>query len=332
MTHSDEFIERLENYLDEYEGVTPLPDAVRHAIRAELPRTKQSGPPRGLSRFLSMTLQLPASARYGLAAAVVLAAALIGASFLGRDGSVGGPSASPSSSPSSIPSASADGPWDLLDSPRTGDLPAGDYYLDHPAFPARIDFSLPEGWWYWWPTASRQSSDVHAMLVNSEDTGAANGSAWGLSFTVPGRVRVDPCDSSKGYMDSSVTASAEALAEAFASWDAFPLTGVEDVTVGGYSGKRVEITRDEDAACDAAVLFMPPSGYGFGPQFPSSEPVVNQFTFLDVEGSVLVVWTTDFAATTIFEVNGGAAPDPRAHVADQVQMTEILDSIAITAR
>jgi hypothetical protein len=333
MTHNDQFIERLENYLDEYEGVTPLPDAVRHAIRAELPRTKQIGPPRGLSRFLSMTLQLPASARYGLAAAVVLVAVVIGASILGRGGSVGDPGGSPSPSPPPPASVtpSSGGPLSLVDAPSEGDLPAGEYSLDLPAFPARIEFDVPEGWWYFWPTSRPETSDVHGILVNSLDTGAANGSGWGLSFLIVNQVRVDPCSPAAGYMDPSVTQSADALATAFGTWADFSAT-VEDVTVGGYSGKRVEITRTGAATCQTATAFTTPTGYYFDLQAPASLPVPEQYTILDVDGSVLVIWTTDFPATSPFEVAGGASPDPEAHVADQVELHGILDSIVIQPR
>jgi hypothetical protein len=132
-------------------------------------------------------------------------------------------------------------------------------------------------------------------------------------------------------MDQAVTESVDSLVEAFSSWQEFPATNVMDVSIGGYDGRQVEITRAEGVDCDA-VLFWTPSNYLFGPQFPSSEPAVNQFTFLDVEGSVLAVWTTDFPATTQFEVDGGASPDPEAHVADQAQLRDILDSVVITPR
>jgi len=52
MTREDDFIGQLERYLDEYEGHTPLPDAVRDAIRAELPKTKQVGSLPGPMRSL----------------------------------------------------------------------------------------------------------------------------------------------------------------------------------------------------------------------------------------------------------------------------------------
>jgi hypothetical protein len=41
MTSNDPFIAQLEEYLDEYEGHTPLPESVRDAVRAELPSTRQ---------------------------------------------------------------------------------------------------------------------------------------------------------------------------------------------------------------------------------------------------------------------------------------------------
>lgn len=325
MTHEDAFIGTLESYLDEYEGVTPLPDAVRDAVRAELPRTRQVGSAHGPKRFLNMTMSAPAPVRYGLVAAVVLAAVLGGA-FLVGGGRIGGePDASPSGSPS------ATGPASLMEPTDSGTLPVGSYYLDHPAFPARIDFDVPVGWWYWSDREQAADSTAHALLVNTDDTGAANGSAWGLTFTLVDEVRVDPCAGSAGVMDASVTESVEALTAAFSSWPGFPATSVEDVNVGGFSGKRVEITRDEGIDCEP-VLFYTPSQYSFLAHFASSEPLVNQFTLLDVEGSVLVIWTTDFPGTTEFEVAGGAPPDPQGHAEDQVQLHEILESIVIQPR
>ena len=239
------------------------------------------------------------------------------------------PLATASPSQSATAATTASGPTSLMDSPEGGDLPAGAYYLDLPAYPARIDFEVPAGWWHFWPGATRQASDAHAILVNSLETGAANGSAWGVAFTVVGKVPVDPCDPAAGFMDPSATRSADALADAFSSSKAFPVTSVEDVTMGGYSGKRVEITRGETTTCEGP-LFDTPSGYHFGPIFSITEPRVNQFTLLDVEGSVLVIWTTDFPGTTKFEVDGGASPNLEAHLGDQVQLRDMLDSIVIT--
>ena len=322
MTRNDDFIERLEGYLDEYEGMTPLPDGVRDAIRAELPRTKQAGAVSGLARFLIMTRSLPALARYGLAAAAVVVVVLLGASFIGRApvGAPPSPTPSPSASVAATATATDPGPWSLLDAPRSGNMPAGDYYLDISAYPARIDFSVPDGWWYYWSGSLPQSSDVHAILVDSQDIAGPNESAWGIAFGVVNTVRVDPCKKSAGYMDRSVTESAETLVTALETWTDFSPT-VEDVTVGGLAGKRVEFT----ATCEGE-LFTTPAAFVFGTS-PAENP---QFTFLDVGGSVFVIWTTDFPQTTQLEVDNGASPDPEAHVADQLQLRDIVDSLVIT--
>lgn len=86
MTRDDRFIEQLEAYLDEHEGLTPLPNTLRDAIRAALPTTKQVRPARGLPRFLQMN----GFTRYGVAAAVLAVAAIVGFSLfnnqIGRPG------------------------------------------------------------------------------------------------------------------------------------------------------------------------------------------------------------------------------------------------------
>ena len=88
MTRDDDFIGQLEGYLDEYEGQTPLPDAVRDAVRASLPTTKQM---QRRATPWNHTLRLIAGA-----AAVVLVA-FIGYQFFGPS-NTGGPE--PSSAPS----------------------------------------------------------------------------------------------------------------------------------------------------------------------------------------------------------------------------------------
>jgi hypothetical protein len=102
MTGKDDFLAQLEDYLDNAEGSTILPHAVRDAVRVELPSTRQVGPLRGPMRIFAMATQLPRSSRYGLAAAVVAIALVGGASFLvGSNHATTPPGSSqPASSPS----------------------------------------------------------------------------------------------------------------------------------------------------------------------------------------------------------------------------------------
>ena len=92
MTRTDDFIQQLESYLDEYEGLTPLPEGVRDAVRAELPLTNQAGPLPGPARYLPMSFSKAAG--IGLAAAAAVLVVAVGA-FVLRAQSVGPPGPSP---------------------------------------------------------------------------------------------------------------------------------------------------------------------------------------------------------------------------------------------
>lgn len=74
MTRDDDFIGQLEGYLDEYQGVTPLPAAVRAAVRAQLPTTMQRGGLRKSMRFLTTNRPLQIALATVAALAVGLAA------------------------------------------------------------------------------------------------------------------------------------------------------------------------------------------------------------------------------------------------------------------
>ena len=102
MTAPDPFISELEDYLDEYEGNTPLPEAVRDAIRAELPSTHQ----RPAWWPVRRSPEMNNLAKYGLAAAAVVVAALLGYTYLVAP-NIGGPS-DPTPTPSPAPVAFSD--------------------------------------------------------------------------------------------------------------------------------------------------------------------------------------------------------------------------------
>ncbi|MEO7294741.1 MAG: hypothetical protein ABIZ57_01255, partial [Candidatus Limnocylindria bacterium] len=78
MTRQDEFTAQLEDYLDEYEGSTPLPEDVRNAIRAQLPSIHQRPAWWPARRFPEMNN----TAKLALAAAAVVVAALVGIRYL----------------------------------------------------------------------------------------------------------------------------------------------------------------------------------------------------------------------------------------------------------
>ena len=87
MTRDDEFIGQLESYLDEFEGDTPIPDATRDAIRAELPSIRQRPARWPGWRFPDMNKP----AMLAMAVAAVLVVAFLGIRFLGTDLNIGVP-------------------------------------------------------------------------------------------------------------------------------------------------------------------------------------------------------------------------------------------------
>jgi hypothetical protein len=345
MTEND-FEQRLARLmrLQSESAVEPV-DARKVAEFAIANAQRRRGPFHGLRRLLQMTVHSPSARRYGLTAAGVVLVLGVGAAFLAPRlitpaGGTGG-SPSPQPSPTASPSHAFLGAFALTDESLATNLPAGNYILDLPDTRYRIHFALPEGWWHYWPEGTTATaSDVHALIVNNGVDGAINHtrlrSAWGMAFTVVGygRIRNDPCDSSAGSMDGGFSTNAESLAEAFSSWAEYPVESITDVVIAGYAGKRVELRRE--ARCDlyglGDTLFETPDGHEFTMQVPSSGPPVNQFTFLDVNGSVLVIWTTDYPGSTTYEEAHGASPDPQAHVEDQTALHAILDSIYITQR
>ena len=133
MTREDDFIGQLEGYLEQYEGMTPLPDPVRHALRAQLPITKQLGRSnRPMRRFPVMNNNI---ARFGLAAAVIVLAILVGIQFLPGPNVGSDSSATPTATPMAL---------------HGGQLEAGTYVVSSADAPIRtpvsFTFTVPPGW------------------------------------------------------------------------------------------------------------------------------------------------------------------------------------------
>lgn len=111
MTREDDFIGQVESYLDEYEGMTPLPDAVRNAVRAHLPETRQLGRFGGpMRRFDFMNNNF---VRAGIAAAAVVLAVIVGIKFLPGANTGGPPEATPTPPPALLARGSFTGPGNM---------------------------------------------------------------------------------------------------------------------------------------------------------------------------------------------------------------------------
>ena len=218
MTRDDDFIGQLEGYLDEYEGMTPVPDAVRNAVRAQLPTTKQLGRFRGpMRRFDFMNNNI---VRFGLAAAAIVLAVFVGIRFL-PNGNMGSeatptPEPTPTATPKLVP---------------FGALEPGTYAMsnvDAPIrTPVRFTFTVPAGW-------SAKPDDLYI----SKHAGVA-GELGFEAFPVT-HVYANACQSA-GTL-TAVGPSVDDLVAALTNQANSDATTPVDVEVGGYPATYIDMT------------------------------------------------------------------------------------------
>ena len=302
MTRHEDFIGQLEGYLDEFEGDTPLPDATRDAIRAELPSIHQRPAWWPAWRFPVMNN----TAKLAMAAAAVLVVAFLGIRFLGADPNIGGPeeTVSPTPTPQTLPNG---GP----------DLSPGSYVIDEP-FPVQITFDVPEGWFSWISNASTAG----VIASNGIEDGA---SGWGMTFWIVDNLYSDPCDAGS-ELEPPLGLSVEDLATALADLPGYRASEPVAITVSGFSGVQFELTAPEyGQECPTHRTWSA----------PTSEPRVmlpgeaNVLRILDVDGVRLVIVTVEYAHTTEFEQLQGIPFEADAHAADLPELREMMDSIRI---
>jgi len=250
MTRDDDFIGQLESYLDEFEGITPLPAAVRNAVRAQLPTTKQVGPPGWLlGRFPIMNINV---VRFGITAVAAALAVVLGINFLSQN--VGGdpePTATPTPSATTPPG----------DASREVSLAAG--------FPVRITYQVPEGWW-----------DCSSSPVEQGTCEVAGGDVTGvsISFLIVDNVVADPCSVDGRLLDPPVGPSVDDLVTAISNLEGFEATEAVDVTVDGFDGKQFTLTAPGRLDCELKTWATSLRINGVGPG------EVNDMRILDVDG------------------------------------------------
>ena len=345
MSGTDDFIGRLEEYLDDFDGPTPLPDHVRDAIHAELPGTRQVRAVAGPRRLLTMLSNTSARARWGLAAAAIVAAVIVGGALITNNRNQPGVGAPATPIPTVAPSASSTSAAviaTLISAPQASCgnegpaecAPPGTYKLSSaPAWPTTVSLDVPEGWWAWFPGNTIQ--DFEGLLVDDGPTGTT-GSGGGIMFLTVGEVSRDPCDpNAEMFAPGDVDTPAE-LAAAMATWPGFEATTPEPTSIDGVDGLLVELTSTRTFAKCPASSFLWTTVAG---SIVDTYPMVDQgglhrpgqFRIIEVDGQLIVIRTTDFPETSPWEESNGVAPDPTRHAGDQVELHTILDSIQLGA-
>ena len=269
MTRSDEFISQVERYLDEYEGNTPLPESVRNAVRAELPTTRQRPAWWPARRSRNMN----SFAKFGVAAAVVVIAALLGFNYLVAP-NVGGPGPE-ESSPTATPTPAA------LDGQDP--LSAGRYQAD-PALPMVVTVDVPDGW----------SAGGAWVLMGPNGNDTPEGMA--IRFYTADFIYSDPLVPEDGELQPAVGPSADDLVAAIEGHPDWSVTGTDPVTIGGYPGQVVHVTLPGQTSNDTPFYLFGDDGggqvWGWAPDQAFDIYIV------DVAGERLIIDAFHFSDTS----------------------------------
>jgi hypothetical protein len=277
----------VRSWLDE--GVTRLPDRVLDAVLDQVPATPQRRAIRWPVRRLT---PMNTSLKFGLAAAVVAVAALIGLNYLGST-NVGGPGIDSSTpTPDVAPTAtSAPTPTPV------GLLPEGPHLLTdggeiagEPTLPLTVTIPAPD--WYGEPG--------DGILIKNDYSDAPDG-AGVIVFFGDLFVYGDPCRWSTTRPDTPATTVDELMAalSAQASRDA---SEPVDITVDGYAGKAITLRVPDDAVfseCDGATFgSWGVPGPDEGPFRYHQDPgQIDTVWALDVDGVLAVIDWAHYAGT-----------------------------------
>jgi hypothetical protein len=291
------------------EGQAELPDRAYDAVRDAIDRTRQ--------RVVIGPWQEPRSttlARVAMAAAAVLIVGVLVIDFLPRSTGFGGlptpspsPSPTPTATPFPAPSAAA------LVLPKTGDLQAGATYAieDTNVTPVRFVLSVPAGW---------ETFDYALMGKTGGGTQNTSSLRTGFSPWLVANVYADPCHwQSSGFAITGPSPTVDQLATALSQQLGRSGSAPVDVTLGGYSGKKVDLSVPTDfdkSTCDGAIFktwLEGGAGGGGDGGFVYGPGQHNTVYILDIDGTPLVIDTMYM---------------PTATAADKAELQAVIDSVS----
>ena len=269
----------------EAEAPTRLPDRVLRATFERTSTTRQQRGWRAAQRRLHVNKLVP----IGIGVAAVVGILVVGVNVLGAPapGGVGAaPAATPSPSPTAAPSVPA--PSAAADA----GLPVGSPHVLVSERGVEATVTIPAPGW--------QGESKGGILVKNDNVDAPDGAGM---IVFPGDdlfVYGDPCQWSSTTPATPVT-TADALVTALAAQASRDASAPVDVTVGGYTGKRITLHVPDDAdfsTCDQGF---------FGSWGVASEPTparyhqdpgqIDEVWALDVNGVLTVIDTTYYAGT-----------------------------------
>lgn len=258
------------------EGVTTLPDRVLDGVLDQLPSTPQRRPIWPARRFTDMSNL----ARLAIAAAALVVVAIVGWNLLPGGSGPGGPkptpspTSSPTIEPSPTPIATPAMTFPALYStlPAGRPLAPGDWILTA-VEPLQITISVPEGW---------SKGSLEWVVFPTEGSPA-------IAFTVVDNLYADTCNRAAGFLDPALGPSVDDLVAALVAVPGVDASEPTDITIDGYSGKQLVLSKPGDAAtcaggADAALYLM--DGEAAPPPGPGD---VHQLWVVDVDGTRLAI-------------------------------------------
>lgn len=251
--------------------------------------------------------------RLTIAAAAVLVVAAVGYNLLPGSGGPGGPGPSPTGTalPTATPEPTATpqptGPVAL----PLGPVPAGTYVARPFSVPnesIRFQLTLPAGWDAGGPPG-------RAPVGAAPATGYEGPDGMSFGFLTVTSLESDPCHWSEGT-DIAVAPTVDDLATALAANPNYETTVPADVTLGGFSGKRIDVQVPAGldlATCDDGQFWVwaVADGQTLYAQGPEGR---FHLWILDVLGTRVIVMTHDFPGTP---------------ADDQAELQAIVDSMRI---
>jgi len=259
-------------------------DRVLHVVFDQIPATPQRRARWQAWRSLAMNNNV----RIGLAAAVVLVIAFIGFQLLSGPNAVG-PGSTTTPEPTPTPVALVGGP-----------LEPGEYVtypFEAPNDSISFTFTVPAGW------------EGFGNIGVLPEQGAAGPDGMGMGFNLVTDLYSDPCTGSPVV---TVGPSVEDLATAFQDQTGHESTTPTDVTLSGYSGKRMDLimpSGDDYEAC-----------YGVG------QTVWVGSIHAQGPGNVWHLWILDVDGLRVVIL---AQDNPETSGKDKAELQAIVDSIEI---
>lgn len=279
MSSDPETTRIVRSWLDE--GVTELPGRVLDAVLDELPATPQRRvtwwPARRISTVNSII-------KFGLAAAVVVVAALIGINYLGGGGTnVGGPGVEPTPTPEASLAEPTATP-EPSSTPWAG-LPEGPFEFEDNGVAMTVTIPA-SGWTFTEPTLLVKGLEV----ANLPEAGILFWAFPDTEFYVYG----DPCRSTSTRPDVPAT-TVDEIAAALAAQASRDASEPVDVTVGGYAGKSITLHVPDDAMfddCEEGEFVMYGTEEEALARYHQGPAQIDELWILEVDGTIVIIDAT----------------------------------------